>query len=145
MTVGLIVDATMAVLLVATISFCIVLYQRLQKFRAASLEIKGAIAGFSSATLRAEASTAGLRKAADGIGEHLQTQVEAGRALADELRFLLESGATAPPGGYPTADASIAARGSAIAASTDDSEVSPPLAARSEAERELLEIMRQAR
>ena len=135
MTVGLIVDATMAVLLVATISFCIVLYQRLQKFRAASLEIKSAIAGFSSATLRAEASTAGLRKAADGIGEHLQTQVEAGRALADELRFLLESGATAP----------ITVDGSTVAASTDDSKVSPPLAARSKAERELLKIMRQAR
>ena len=71
MTIGLIVDAMMAVLLVATISFCIVLYQRLQKFRAVSLEIKSAIAGFSSATLRAEASTAGLRKAAGAIGENL--------------------------------------------------------------------------
>ena len=145
MTIGLIVDAMMAVLLVATISFCIVLYQRLQKFRAVSLEIKSAIAGFSSATLRAEASTAGLRKAAGAIGENLQTQVEAGRALADELRFLLESGAATPTGIYPTTDATITADGSTVLASADDSEVSSPLAARSKAERELLKLMRQAR
>ena len=134
MTLGLIVDATMAVLLVATISFCIMLYQRLQKFRAASLEIKSAVAGFSSATLRAEASTAGLRKAADGIGEHLQTQVEAARAVADELTFLLGSGVAAPT----TADASSGT------VSAHDGEISSPLAARSEAERELLKIMRHA-
>ena len=97
------------------------------------------------ATLRAEASTAGLRKAAGAIGENLQTQVEAGRALADELRFLLESGAATPTGIYPTTDATITADGSTVLASADDSEVSSPLAARSKAERELLKLMRQAR
>ena len=148
MTIGLVLDATMAILLVATISFCIVLYRRLQNFRTASLEIKSALAGFSSATLRAEASTAGLRKTAGDLGEQLQTQIETGRALADELEFLLES-----------ATKSVPDRGSALAFARDASTTAADDAqdfvaetnilaeqtVRSEAERELLEAMRQAR
>ena len=144
MTIGIVLDGVMAVLLVATIGFCIVLYLRLQKFRTASAEMKSAIAGFSSATMRAEASTAGLRKAAGDLGERLQSQIESGRALADELQFILASAAESTNGKVIAVNDQLAEFPDA----DDYREDASPYAeqpARSEAERELLEAMRQVR
>ena len=148
MTIGLVLDATMAILLVATICFCFVLYQRLRNFRTASLEIKSAIAGFSSATSRAEASTAGLRKTAGDLGEQLQMQIETGRALADELQFLIEGASNSVVDRARTVDFahdSVTTAAENTQTLVAKSNLLVEQNARSEAERELLEAMRQAR
>ena len=146
MTVGLVLDGAMALLLVATIGFCIVLYLRLERFRTASAEMKSAIAGFSSATLRAEASTAGLRKAAGDLGERLQSQIESGRALADELQFILATAAESANSKTIARDDQYLQTDFSAAGDPQDDMNSPvEQSARTEAERELLEAMRQAR
>ena len=135
MTFGLVLDVVVATLLVATIAYCAVLHRRLNEFRAASGEMKNAMAAFTQAMLRAEASTAGLKKAALDVGEELQARIDVARAVSNELQFLSEDARVPAAGTAPRRPAPELA----------DSGLLAEEAARSEAERELLQAMRQVR
>ncbi len=139
MTFGLVLDVVVATLLVATIAYCAVLHRRLNEFRAASGEMKNAMAAFTQAMLRAEASTAGLKKAALDVGEELQARIDAARAISNELQFLSEDAHVPAAGTAPRRPVPELAGGLA------DSGLLAEEAARSEAERELLQAMRQVR
>ncbi len=139
MTFGFALDIAVATLLVATIAYCAVLHRRLNEFRAASGEMKSATASFTQAMLRAEASTAGLKRAALDAGEELQARIDAARAVSNELQFLSEGVQV------PNAGAAHRRPGPDLARGLADSGLLAEEAARSEAERELLQAMRQVR
>jgi len=78
---GLIIESLVAVLLLLTISFCVVLNTRLKKLKADEHALKGTIAELITATEIAERAIAGLKMT-----------VREGEALARELGLKLESG-----------------------------------------------------
>lgn len=91
MTFTLLLDILVAVLLVITIVYAVILNRRLGALRADKSELDHLAQHFSEATVRAEESVGKLRKTAD----ELQTRIAKAQALADDLSFLVDRGASA--------------------------------------------------
>ncbi len=154
---GLLLDGLLTVLLVATIFYCFILNRRLSNIRDAGEQMKQLVATFSTAAEQAKAGIAALKKAAEEDGAELQEIVNSARALRDELAFLSESGeslANKLAGGRKSQTASAGME--AVDAPGEPQEIGAALeAARaaaeegegpdSEAERQLLQALRQAR
>lgn len=94
MTYAIAFDAVVAVLLVVTIVYAVILNRKLTALRAAKTEMQQLLIGFAEATGKAEQGLAAFRDAADGVGQELQRQIESGRALTDDLSFLMQRGTT---------------------------------------------------
>ena len=92
MTVPLLLEALLAVLLAATVSYCYVLNRRLGALRATQAEMQALISEFNRATERAEAGIVLLRRASDEAGAGLQRRIDKAQTLADELGFIVETG-----------------------------------------------------
>lgn len=92
MDIALIFDALISVLLVATISYAIVLNRKLGTLRDAKSEMEALIGQFSQSADRAGAGVQSLKEEARRSGEALQGRVEAARGLVDDLGFLIERG-----------------------------------------------------
>ncbi len=92
MEFNLIIDALIAVLLVATIAYAAVLNRKLGVLRDAKSEMEALIASFSESTERAGSGVESLRQEAGRSGEALQNKVETARGLVDDLGFLIEKG-----------------------------------------------------
>ncbi len=90
-TISLILDLIIAGLLVATISYAILLNRRLVELQESRAEMEGLIRNFNEATGRAEAGIKGMKRAAFDTGESLQKTVERGQVLRDELQFMIEA------------------------------------------------------
>ena len=86
---GLMIEGLVAVLLLITIGYCVVLNQRLQRFRADEQSLKATISELITATEIAERAIAGLkltvRECDQNLGERLRT---AERFSADIARQL---------------------------------------------------------
>ena len=91
MTYSLIIDLFVAILLVVTIGYAIVLNRRLGKLRGDTAELKKLAATFGESTVRAEESIEKLRNTAD----MLQDRMEKAEALRDDLAFLIDRGGQA--------------------------------------------------
>ena len=91
MTYSLIVDLFVAILLVVTIGYAIVLNRRLGKLRGDKAELEKLAATFGESTVRAEESIEKLRNTAD----MLQDRMEKAEALRDDLAFLIDRGGQA--------------------------------------------------
>ena len=83
-------DVAIALLLIATIGYAVILNRKLSELRGAKQEMEQLLGGFTSATERAEASLSALREAAGETGEMLQDGIIKGNAVADDLVFLIE-------------------------------------------------------
>ncbi len=92
MEFSLIIDALIAVLLVATIAYAAVLNRKLGVLRDGKTEMEVLIASFSESTARAGSGVESLKQEAGRSGEALQNKVETARGLVDDLGFLIESG-----------------------------------------------------
>lgn len=92
MTVSLILDGVVAVLLVATIAYCVILNRRLAAMRGNQDEFRRIVASFNEATTRAEAGIAHLKLVGKEIDRVLKEQVGEAQALYDELVFLTDHG-----------------------------------------------------
>jgi len=86
-------DAIVAVLLVVTISYAVMLNQRLNVLRGDRAKLEALVAGLTVAAQRAEGGIAGLREASEDSGRRLEKQIEEGRKLRDDLHYMLERGA----------------------------------------------------
>ncbi len=93
MDFSLIIDALIAVLLVATIAYAAVLNRKLGVLRDGKSEMTALIASFSESAERAGSGVETLKQAAERSGEALQRKVETARGLVDDLGFLIEKGA----------------------------------------------------
>lgn len=92
MTVGLILESLVAVLLAATVYYCILLNKRLTKLRDGQDEFTGLVRELNDATRRAQNSVTDLKSSTVDTAKQLEEQVAVGRVLMDELAMITESG-----------------------------------------------------
>lgn len=88
----LMLEVIVCVLLVATIGYCATLDRRLRAMREGQDGLRSLIADLSAATTQAMSAITHLRQAGDATGVALTEQVKRGRALADELALMVQSG-----------------------------------------------------
>ena len=89
---GLMIESLVAVLLVLTIAFCLVLNGRLKKLKADEQALKGTIAELITATEIAERAIAGLKMTVRDCDQNLSDRLRVGESLARELGVKLEAG-----------------------------------------------------
>ena len=94
MDISLILDAIVAVLLITTIGYAVVLNRRLGTLRNAKSEIEALIAQFAESTDKAGSGIESLKDETRRSGEALQGKLDAARGLVDDLAFLLERGSS---------------------------------------------------
>ncbi len=94
MDISLILDAIVAVLLITTIGYAVVLNRRLGALRNAKSEIEALVAQFAESTDTAGRGIESLKDETKRSGEALQGKLDAARGLADDLAFLLERGSS---------------------------------------------------
>ncbi|MFN4281241.1 MAG: DUF6468 domain-containing protein [Alphaproteobacteria bacterium] len=89
---SLLLEALLAVLLVATIGYAAMLDRRLRTLRQSRDEMQALIASFTAATAHAQAGLISLRETSQSAGESLQSDIERAKSLRDDLSFLLDRG-----------------------------------------------------
>lgn len=152
-------EFVLVALLAATLVYSARLERALGALKRDRVALEELVAGFDSSTRTAEQGLEKLRATTDGAGRHITRQIEAARTLKDDLAFLLERGeraadrleslvrsarpmqADARATAAPTARAPSSEASRSGAAQTDAGE--PRL--RSQAERDLLKVLRMAR
>jgi hypothetical protein len=87
-------DAVVAVLLVATIGYSVVLNRRLSAMRSDRDKFEDVIRNLTTASQRAEAAVANLRTSADDLGKRLDKKIDEARSLSDDLVYMIERGGT---------------------------------------------------
>jgi len=118
---GLIIEGLVAILLVLTIAYCVLLNKRLKRLRADEQALKATISELITATEIAERAIAGLqmtvRECDQNLGERLRTaerfsadmerQLESGEEILDRLACIVA--ATRPEAPAPDPQAVVAA------------------------------------
>jgi Domain of unknown function (DUF6468) len=89
---GLMIESLVAILLLLTISFCVVLNSRLKKLKADEHALKGTIAELITATEIAERAIAGLKMTVRDCDQNLSDRLRVGDALVRELGARIETG-----------------------------------------------------
>jgi len=88
----LLLDLLVAVLLVATIFFCVLLDRRLKALRSGQDGLKAIIDQLNTATARAEMSIGQLKQVSGDADTGLNDQLRQARLVSDELSVMLASG-----------------------------------------------------
>jgi hypothetical protein len=86
------IESLVAVLLLLTIGFCVVLNGRLKKLKADEQALKGTISELITATEIAERAIAGLKMTVRDCDQNLSERLAAGESLARALGKQLEGG-----------------------------------------------------
>ncbi len=147
-------DLVVAVLLIVTIAYAMVLNRRIGSLRKDKKELETLAASFHQATVRAEDSIGRLRNTADA----LQQRIDKAQSLSDDLSFLIDRGGLAADrleelvraarkegeGEVRRPVAPAATDAGAPATAGDEPEAAAD-EAKSEAERELLKALQAAR
>jgi pyruvate/2-oxoglutarate dehydrogenase complex dihydrolipoamide acyltransferase (E2) component len=89
---GLVIESLVAVLLLLTISFCVVLNGRLKRLKADEHALKGTIAELITATEIAERAIAGLKMTVRDCDQSLGDRLRVGDAMVRELGVRIETG-----------------------------------------------------
>ncbi|HLF59195.1 MAG TPA: DUF6468 domain-containing protein [Alphaproteobacteria bacterium] len=92
MTLLVVLDIVVAVLLTATIGFCMVLNRRLAALRRNEAELKQVLAKFNQAAEQAETGIARLKEAGSVTAAALRERIGEAKALRDDLAFVTERG-----------------------------------------------------
>lgn len=92
MSFALLFDVVVACLLLATIVFAVILNRKLSIIHNSREELQALLDHFSKSLSRAEDGIIELRKAANSIGEGLDSQIKKAGALKDDMVFLIERG-----------------------------------------------------
>lgn len=87
-------DAIVALLLIATIGYSVVLNRRLTSVRADRDKFEDVVRNLNTASQRAEAAVTNLRSTADDLGRRLDKKIDEARALSDDLVYMIERGGT---------------------------------------------------
>ena len=90
MSTALMLDILVSVLLVVMIGYAALLSRRLSHLRSGRGEMESAIAAFSAASQAAETSVQKLKHHAESRKSDLQESIDSGRAMREELVFLLD-------------------------------------------------------
>ncbi|WND01682.1 DUF6468 domain-containing protein [Temperatibacter marinus] len=89
---ALVIDGVLAVLLIAAIGACMVVYKKLNAIRSGQDEMKAIVQELNTAVIEAQRSVGQLKHTAVEVEEQLQTQVKKAKVLSDELLLITEAG-----------------------------------------------------
>ena len=89
---GLMIESLVAVLLLLTICFCLVLNGRLKKLKADEQALKGTISELITATEIAERAIAGLKMTVRDCDQNLSERLRVGESLVRELGGQIDGG-----------------------------------------------------
>jgi hypothetical protein len=85
-------DAIVALLLIATIGYSVVLNRRLGTVRNDREKFEVLVRNLNTASHRAESAVTSLRVTAEELSRRLEKKVEEARSLADDLTYMIERG-----------------------------------------------------
>jgi hypothetical protein len=85
-SLGLIIESLVAVLLVMTIGYCMLLNTRLKRLKADEHSLKAVIAELITATEIAERAIGGLKLAVRDVNENLGNQLVSATQMSDQLK-----------------------------------------------------------
>lgn len=88
----LIVDVTLAALMVVVISVCYIVYRRLGTIKEGQAELKGLVDNLNTAVVDAQRSVETLKTAAGEVEAKLQAETRRAGTMADELSMITEAG-----------------------------------------------------
>src|SRR6267154_2891001 len=91
-SLGIVIESLVAVLLMLTIGYCILLNKRLTRLKADEHSLKAAIGELITATEIAERAIGGLKLAVRDVNENLGSQLAAATQMSDHLRKQLAEG-----------------------------------------------------
>jgi hypothetical protein len=89
---GFIIESLVAVLLVLTIAYCMLLNARLKRLKSDEHSLKAVIAELITATEIAERAIGGLKLAVRDVNENLGNQMSAATQMSDQLKKQLIEG-----------------------------------------------------
>jgi chromosome segregation ATPase len=90
MTFSLVLDILIAILLIATITYAVMLNRRLSDLRKDQSDLDRLAKSFNDATLRAEESISKLTGSSQEMKRDIQDTLAKAEALRDDLNFLIE-------------------------------------------------------
>ena len=91
-SLGVVIESLVAVLLMLTIGYCMVLNKRLQRLKADEHSLKATIAELITATEIAERAIGGLKHTVRDVNENLGSQLTAATQMAGHLKNMLAEG-----------------------------------------------------
>lgn len=89
---GFTIESLVAVLLLVTIGYCMLLNKRLQRLKADEHSLKAVIGELVTATEIAERAIGGLKHTVRDVNEHLGAQLGAAQEMSDHLKKQLAEG-----------------------------------------------------
>ena len=127
-SLGVIIETLVALLLMVTIGYCMLLNARLKRLKADEHSLKAVIGELITATEIAERAIGGLKLTVRDVNENLGSQIAAATDMSDFLKKQLAEGdqvvrrlskiaiAARPPGAAPEPEAPRASGAKALAA-----------------------------
>ena len=91
-SLGIIIESLVAVLLMLTIGYCMLLNTRLKRLKADEHSLKATIGELITATEIAERAIGGLKHTVRDVNEHRGSQIALATALAEQLKGQLAEG-----------------------------------------------------
>ncbi|MBR1226526.1 MULTISPECIES: DUF6468 domain-containing protein [unclassified Bradyrhizobium] len=91
-SLGIIIESLVAVLLLLTIGYCILLNARLKRLKADEHSLKATIGELITATEIAERAIGGLKHTVRDVNEHLGSQLTAASQMSTQLKGMLAEG-----------------------------------------------------
>ena len=88
-SLGIVIESLVAVLLILTIGYCMLLNKRLKRLKADEQSLKATIGELITVTEIAERAIGGLKHTVRDVNENLGSQIAAATALADQLKAQL--------------------------------------------------------
>lgn len=85
-SMGIAIESLVAVLLIVTIGYCMLLNNRLKRLKADEQSLKATIGELITVTEIAERAIGGLKLTVRDVNENLGSQIAAAHALADQLK-----------------------------------------------------------
>ena len=91
-SLGVVIESLVAVLLMLTIGYCMLLNKRLKRLKADEHSLKATIAELITATEIAERAIGGLKHTVRDVNENLGSQLTAATQMAGHLKGMLAEG-----------------------------------------------------
>src|SRR4051812_22962962 len=91
-SLGIVIESLVAVLLILTIGYCILLNNRLKRLKADEHSLKATIGELITATEIAERAIGGLKHTVRDVNEHLGSQLTAATQMSAHLKNQLAEG-----------------------------------------------------
>ena len=142
LSIPLILDFLLIVMLGACITYCVSLSRKLSVMRDAQSELHKVATQFDQAIVRSKLGIEELKRASEEIGGGLQTEIDDARSLLDELKLINASSSRIADRLQESVDGTGRRLSSDdVASGTTATDEIEPVEPRTDAERELLQML----